>query len=107
MNTQSLFVLLIVVGAIVAAVSIYKQHGLSWTSVLAPLLIWAIAFLILYVGNTWAIKPIRIQAEGLANQGQDLLNDALPAVIQQPREVTINGGQVQQDTTGSSPFGGQ
>lgn len=95
MNVQSIFVFLMIVGAIWAAVSIFKQHGLSWTSLLAPGVIWLMAFLILWIGNTWAIKPMRNQAEGLANQGQSLLNEALPAVIEQPANVDTYSGNNQ------------
>jgi energy-coupling factor transporter transmembrane protein EcfT len=79
MNLTAIFVIALIVGAIVLAVQVFVKHGFSWTMMVAPVIIWVVAFLFLLIGN-WMIGPMKVQATGMVNQSQDLLHQAIPDI---------------------------
>lgn len=101
MNIVGILTAAFFIGGIVWAAILYKEHGLSFTTILGPAVVWGVAFLFLWIGNSFAAAPMIKQAQGLSNTTGQLIEGAAPAL--DVPQITVNGGN---PGNPSSVFGG-
>lgn len=89
MNIVGILTACFFIGGIVWAAILYKEHGLSFTTILGPAVVWGVAFLFLYIGNSFAAEPMIKQAQGLSNTTGQLIEGAAPAL--DVPQITVNG----------------
>lgn len=101
MNLYSLLVIILIVFTLWFAWRLYVTHGLSFTTLLAPLVVLGVGWLFLYLFNNFGISAMRTQAEGSVSQMQDLVHSALPAIVSESGQLNVPESIAQQRSQSS------